>query len=235
MICSQCYGDGQSAGQTFTLGSPAVATSITFSIVPYIPGSGFISGYWGWPTSVTIGIYQAGNGVVGNQIYSATFTPAQFISDTPTSNRTELVTVDLGGGVLLPASGYDVFITNPTTLALSIYPNLGSGGLIWTEDSTSPSLTDDPVSSYLPITSTLLDTGLSISGTTASITIYINPMLSIATNGRTATLDQAKQQFRESWDRVQASPKEGRTRNLDTLAFQYARTRVAGCRRSFCD
>jgi hypothetical protein len=165
MICSQCYGDGQSAGQTFTLGSPAVATSITFSIVPYIPGSGFISGYWGWPTSVTIGIYQAGNGVVGNQIYSATFTPAQFISDTPTSNRTELVTVDLGGGVLLPASGYDVFITNPTTLALSIYPNLGSGGLIWTEDSTSPSLTDDPVSSYLPITSTLLDTGLSISGT----------------------------------------------------------------------
>src|ERR1700680_964849 len=67
-------------------------------------------------------IYQAGNGVVGNQIYSATFTPAQFISDTPTTNRTELVTVDLGGGVLLPASGYDVFITNPTTLALSIYP-----------------------------------------------------------------------------------------------------------------
>ena len=126
MICSQCYGDGQSAGQTFTLGSPAVATSITFSIVPYIPGSGFISGYWGWPTSVTIGIYQAGNGVVGNQIYSATFTPAQFISDTPTTNRTELVTVDLAGGVLLPASGYDVFITNPTTLALSIYP-IGSG------------------------------------------------------------------------------------------------------------
>jgi hypothetical protein len=62
MICSQCYGDGQSAGQTFTPGSPAVATSITFSIVPYIPGSGFISGYWGWPTSVTIGIYQAQNG-----------------------------------------------------------------------------------------------------------------------------------------------------------------------------
>jgi hypothetical protein len=57
----------------------------------------------------------------------------------------------------------------------------------------------------------------------------------ITTNGRTVTLDQAKQQFRESWDRVRASPKEGRTRNLDTLAFQYARTRVAGCRRSFYD
>jgi hypothetical protein len=152
-------------------------------------------------------------------------------ADTVTVTVTGTTTYDPSG--LFGSVGADITVVYKFDTA--IYPNLGSGGLIWTEDGTSPSLTDDPVSSYLPITSTLLDTGLSISGTTASITIYINPMLSIATNGRTATLDQAKQQFRESWDRVQASPKEGRTRNLDTLAFQYARTRVAGCRRSFCD
>ena len=46
IICSQCDGDGQSAGQTVVLSSPSVAKSVTFSVVPYIPGSGFISGDW---------------------------------------------------------------------------------------------------------------------------------------------------------------------------------------------
>jgi hypothetical protein len=168
MICSQCYGDGQSAGQTFFLSSPSTATSVTFSIVPYIRGSGFISGSWGWPISVTIGIYQAGEGVVGKQIYNATFATAQFISNIPTSNRTNLVTVNLDGGVSLSAGTYDVFLTNPTTLALSVYANRGSGDLIWVAQSTSPSLTGDAVFSYLPLTSTLIDTGLSISSTPAT-------------------------------------------------------------------
>ena len=116
---------------------------------------------------MTIGIYQSGNGVVGKLVFNSTFTASQFVSDTPTSNRTNLVTVDLGGGVSLAADAYDVFLTNPTTLALSTYANLGSGGLIWVEPSTSATLTGDTVFSYLPITSTLLDTGLSISGTSA--------------------------------------------------------------------
>jgi hypothetical protein len=167
IICSQCEGDGQSAGQTVVLSSPSVAKSVTFSVVPYIPGSGFISGDWGWPVSVTIGIYQAGNGVVGKEVFNSTFTASQFISDTPTSNRTNLVTVDLGDGVSLAAGAYDVFLTNPTTLALSTYANLGSGGLIWVGPGTSATLTGDTVFSYLPITSTLLDTGLSISSTSA--------------------------------------------------------------------
>lgn len=167
IICSQCYGDGQSAGETFILTSPSVATSVTFSIVPYIPGSGFISGDWGWPTSVTIEIYQAGNGVVGKQSYNATFMTTEFVSDIPTSDRTDLVTVNLGGGVSLAAGAYDVFLTNPTTLALSVYANLGSGDLIWVAQSSSPSLTGDAVFSYLPLTTTLIDTGISISGSSA--------------------------------------------------------------------
>jgi hypothetical protein len=167
IICSQCDGDGQSAGQTILLGSPSVARSLTFSIVPYIPGSGFISGDWGWPTSVTVGIYEAGNGIVGNQVFEATFSATQFVSDIPTTNRTNLVTIDLGGGVSLAAGAYDVFLTNPTTLALSTYANLGSGGLIWVAQSTSASLTGDTVFSYLPITSTLFDAGLYISSSSA--------------------------------------------------------------------
>jgi hypothetical protein len=36
-----------------------------------------------------------------------------------------------------------------------------------------------------------------------SITVYVNPKRGITTNGRTATLEQAQQNFRESWERVQ--------------------------------
>jgi hypothetical protein len=38
-----------------------------------------------------------------------------------------------------------------------------------------------------------------------SIAIYVNPMLGIVTNGRTATIEQAKEQFQNSWERVRAS------------------------------
>jgi hypothetical protein len=38
-----------------------------------------------------------------------------------------------------------------------------------------------------------------------SIAIFVNPMLGIVTNGRTATIKQAKEQFRNSWERVRAS------------------------------
>ena len=37
-----------------------------------------------------------------------------------------------------------------------------------------------------------------------SITIYVDPKLGIATSGRAATIERAKEQFRHSWERVHA-------------------------------
>ena len=39
-----------------------------------------------------------------------------------------------------------------------------------------------------------------------SITVYVDPKLGIRTDGRTTTLDHAKEQFRRSWERVRAHP-----------------------------
>ena len=39
-----------------------------------------------------------------------------------------------------------------------------------------------------------------------SITVYVDPKLGIRTDGRTTTLDNAKEQFRHSWERVRAIP-----------------------------
>jgi hypothetical protein len=37
-----------------------------------------------------------------------------------------------------------------------------------------------------------------------SITIYVDPKLGITTSGRAATIERAKEQFRQSWERVHA-------------------------------
>jgi hypothetical protein len=37
-----------------------------------------------------------------------------------------------------------------------------------------------------------------------SITIYVDPKLGITTSGRAATIECAKEQFRQSWERVHA-------------------------------
>jgi len=39
-----------------------------------------------------------------------------------------------------------------------------------------------------------------------SITVYVDPKLGIRTDGSTTTLDNAKEQFRRSWERVRAIP-----------------------------
>jgi hypothetical protein len=39
-----------------------------------------------------------------------------------------------------------------------------------------------------------------------SITVYVDPKLGIRMDGRTTTLDHAKEQFRRSWERVRAIP-----------------------------
>jgi hypothetical protein len=41
-----------------------------------------------------------------------------------------------------------------------------------------------------------------------SIIVIIDSRLGIVTNGRTATLDEAKARFRDSWDRVSANKKK---------------------------
>jgi hypothetical protein len=39
-----------------------------------------------------------------------------------------------------------------------------------------------------------------------SITVHVDPKLGIRLDGRTTTLDHAKEQFRRSWERVRAIP-----------------------------
>jgi hypothetical protein len=45
---------------------------------------------------------------------------------------------------------------------------------------------------------------LEFSGAICWITIYVDPKLGITTSGRAATIERAKEQFRQSWERVHA-------------------------------
>jgi hypothetical protein len=44
-----------------------------------------------------------------------------------------------------------------------------------------------------------------------SITIYVDPKLGITTSGREATIEHAKQQFRQSWERVHVGEASNKT------------------------
>ena len=90
--CSQCGGNGQSVGQQFSLATAATANTVTFVVY-----SSYV-----WPTSVTIGIYQDLGGTVGSVVYENTF--SSFVSDVPTPNSTDVVTVDVGNVALASGS-----------------------------------------------------------------------------------------------------------------------------------
>jgi hypothetical protein len=42
-----------------------------------------------------------------------------------------------------------------------------------------------------------------------SITVYVDPMLGIATSAKVATLEEAKAQFRQNWQRAKAHSRAG--------------------------
>ena len=110
--CSQCQSDGQNIGQFFTLGSSAVANTLTFAA-----DSAYV-----WPTAVTVDIFQDGGGnTLGANVYHQTF--SSFASDTPTGFGTDVVSVNLGS-VALGAGSYDLFLSNPADFG---FPGFGGG------------------------------------------------------------------------------------------------------------
>ena len=118
--CSQCSSDGQFVGQTFSLASNASITSLLFDV----------TSYYNFPTDVTVSFFSDAGGVLGAQLFSQTFTPAQFASDTPTANSTDIVGLNLSGPLNLVAGSYDVFFSNPTDMAIPVYS--GSGAIFST-------------------------------------------------------------------------------------------------------
>ncbi|MDR3440323.1 hypothetical protein [Telmatospirillum sp.] len=145
VLCSDCFGlVHQAVGQIFSLSSQATATSMSFTV--------FNDSYF-WPTSVTVGIYNDKNGVVGTSVYSKTF--SSFVSDVNTGNNTDILTIDLGTGVELAAdTNYLLLLTNTYSLGIPTYYILGnpvylgkSGNQVSIEDVISP-LTGDPYTIY---------------------------------------------------------------------------------------
>ncbi|HEY1452438.1 MAG TPA: PEP-CTERM sorting domain-containing protein [Roseiarcus sp.] len=166
-LCSQCSSNGQSIGQQFSLATAAVANTATFAV-----DSAYV-----WPTSVTVGIYQDLSGSVGSVVYEKTF--SSFVSDVPTPNGTDLVTVDIGSVALAPGA-YILFMTNPDSLAIAVYGVAsGSGGVVFTEGSTDP-LTGDTYSHV-----EVYDAAVSISGVVPEPSTWAMALLGFAGLGLT--------------------------------------------------
>lgn len=159
--CSQCGGNGQSVGQQFSLATAATANTVTFVVY-----SSYV-----WPTSVTIGIYQDLGGTVGSVVYENTF--SSFVSDVPTPNSTDVVTVDVGN-VALASGSYLLFMTNPDSLGVATFAAPGNGGFVFVEGSTDP-LTGDTYSRALAE-----NTGVSISGVIPEASTWAMMLLGFA-------------------------------------------------------
>lgn len=115
-FCSVCESDnGQTIGQSFSLGRSAVAKTVSFDV------SSMPVSRYSWPAPVTVSIYAAGaGGRVGDLRYSQTFSTPTFVSDMPTGHSTDIVTVDIGS-VALTAGTYQIYFTNPAYLLLPGY------------------------------------------------------------------------------------------------------------------
>jgi hypothetical protein len=111
--CSECDSDGNKIGQQFTLAAAATANSVALAV-----DSDYV-----WPTSITVGIYEDLSGKVGSVVYQNTL--SSFISDVPTGNGTDVVTVDIGSVALAPGA-YILFTWNPGSLGIP--GNLASPG-----------------------------------------------------------------------------------------------------------
>lgn len=115
--CSQCGSNGQNVGQSFTLASAAVANTLAFAV----------SDFYYFPTPVTVDIFtDVGGASLGVNLYHATF--STFASYVDTGNATVVVTVNLGS-VALAAGSYDLFLTNPSDLAIPTFSG-GNGSIV---------------------------------------------------------------------------------------------------------
>jgi hypothetical protein len=132
--CSQCspsdpYGGvGESIGQQFSLVSSATANYLSFTV----------DNTYHWPGSVTVSIFNDASGnILGSSVYGQTFT--SFVSDVPTLNATDVVTVNLGA-VPLAAGAYDLFLTSDPSsgLGIPVYSGGAGNGIYIATGSTFP-------------------------------------------------------------------------------------------------
>jgi hypothetical protein len=118
-VCSTCSGSGnQWTGEAFTLSSTETVRSIEFTVAAAT-----------FPTSVTLGFYDLGLSMtVGSQVgANFTLSTSSFVTITPGSQPTNIVTALLGGsGQTLAAGTYLLFITS-SNLALPAYQGAGNG------------------------------------------------------------------------------------------------------------
>jgi hypothetical protein len=130
-FCSQCGGDMASVGEAFSIATTATAQSLLFDV----------DNQYVWPTSVTIGFYQDNGGSVGANLYNQTF--SSFASDVPTAFGTDVVGVNLAGGVTLTPGNYLVFMTNTNSLGIPGYIGGSGTGVDTYPVSSYPLLTGD--------------------------------------------------------------------------------------------
>ncbi len=114
--CSACNGSYR-AFDTFTLDSSSSIGSVTVSL--YDASVDF-------PVNLSVSIWTISGGLPGTQLFSQTFTPAEFVSDVYPYYA--LVTVDPVGLSLL-AGTYDISFYNPANLAVTEY--VGGSGLLY--------------------------------------------------------------------------------------------------------
>ena len=120
--CTSCFGNFQ-VYDTFSLSNASNIDSVLFSVA----GSSY-----NWPTSVTVEIFNYNSGLPGTQIFSQTFTPAEFSSVVTGPNDpygpTKIVSVNLTGLSLGPGT-YDISFYSPSYLLVDSYQG-GSGQLV---------------------------------------------------------------------------------------------------------
>jgi hypothetical protein len=121
--CSPCTAAlSQSIGQVFSLAATRNVASASFAVDSHAPY---------WPSTVRLGIYADGGGVVGANLFDQTF--SSFVSDVPTAFNTDIVTVNLGS-LSLTAGNYLIFLTGSPQLAIPVYLT-GSGNMRFTQAS----------------------------------------------------------------------------------------------------
>jgi hypothetical protein len=122
--CSTCSGHGsQWTGEVFSLSSTETVRSIDFTVATAT-----------FPASVTLGFYDLGSSMtVGSQVgANFTLSTSSFVTITPGTQPTNIVTALLAGsGQTLTAGTYLLFITS-SNLALPAY--LGDGNGIFVDD-----------------------------------------------------------------------------------------------------
>lgn len=135
-LCSECLSNGHFVGEFFSLGSSAVAQSLTFVVGgPLVP----------YTLEWTVEIFQDGGGnKLGTELYDQTF--VSFAKVIPTAS-TDILSVNLGS-VALAAGSYDILLWNPGLGTIPQFGGVGAGNQI--EDQTAYITNDFYFSYYLP-------------------------------------------------------------------------------------